>query len=109
MLLFLYIYCFLRVQAKERLLKIVRRIVDERKMGLQENKQEDGAPKDVVDVLLQDNGDSNEAQGRLSLDFITGNIIEMMIPGEETVPMAMTLAVKYLSDCPVVLQQLRVR
>ncbi|KAE8655978.1 hypothetical protein F3Y22_tig00117012pilonHSYRG00182 [Hibiscus syriacus] len=35
-----------------------------------------------------------------------GNIIEMMIPGEETVPMAMTLAVKFLTDCPVSRHQL---
>ncbi|KAF3440737.1 hypothetical protein FNV43_RR19023 [Rhamnella rubrinervis] len=96
------------LKAKERLLKIVGRIVKERKLATLENKQEDGAraPKDVVDVLLQHSGDSNEAQG-LSVDFITGNVIEMMIPGEETVPMAMTLAVKYLSDCPVALQKLR--
>lgn len=102
------------MQAKERLLKIVGRIVEERKLAtttLQQNdrKQEGeecgGAPKDVVDVLLQDR---SGAQG-LPSDFITGNIIEMMIPGEETVPTAMTLAVKYLSDCPVALQQLRVR
>ncbi|KAH7519975.1 hypothetical protein FEM48_Zijuj08G0094500 [Ziziphus jujuba var. spinosa] len=98
------------LKAKERMLRIVRRIVEERKLAM-ENSQEDGTPKDAVDVLLQDDGVgdySNETQG-LSLDFITGNIIEMMIPGEETVPMAMTLAVKYLSDCPVALQELRVR
>ncbi|XP_015889882.2 3-epi-6-deoxocathasterone 23-monooxygenase CYP90C1 [Ziziphus jujuba] len=96
------------LKAKERMLRIVRRIVEERKLAM-ENSQEDGTPKDAVDVLLQDDGVgdySNETQG-LSLDFITGNIIEMMIPGEETVPMAMTLAVKYLSDCPVALQELR--
>ncbi|GMN29286.1 hypothetical protein TIFTF001_002375 [Ficus carica] len=55
---------------------------------------------------LKESSEANEKR-RLSLDFITGNIIEMMIPGEETVPMAMTLAVKFLSDNPVVLQKLR--
>lgn len=74
-----------------------------------ENSQGNGTPKDAVDVLLQDNGDFTDEMQGLPLDFITGNIIEMMIPGEETVPTAMTLAVKYLSDCPVALQQLRVR
>lgn len=104
------------LKAKERLLKIVGRIVEERKSAMEsrgnsstnnvDNTREKGASNDVVDVLLQESSEANEKR-RLSLDFITGNIIEMMIPGEETVPMAMTLAVKFLSDNPVVLQKLR--
>lgn len=104
------------LKAKERLLKIVGRIVEERKSAMEsrgnsstnngDNALEKGAWNDVVDVLLQESSEANEKR-RLSLDFITGNIIEMMIPGEETVPMAMTLAVKFLSDNPVVLQKLR--
>lgn len=62
--------------------------------------------KDAVDVLLRDTGESNEAQQSLPLDFISGNIIEMMIPGEDSVPMVMTLAVKYLSDSPIALARL---
>ncbi|KAF4347059.1 hypothetical protein G4B88_026262 [Cannabis sativa] len=98
-------------KAKERLLKIVGRIVEERKATMEirnnnNNNKERGVGNDVVDVLLQESYDSDESR-RLPLDFITGNIIEMMIPGEETVPMAMTLAVKYLSDNPVVLDHLR--
>ena len=101
------------MQAKERLLKIVGQIVEKRKMAMENNnnntqEKERGAGNDVVDVLLQESCDSDETR-RLPLDFITGNIIEMMIPGEETVPMAMSLAVKYLSDNPVVLEHLRVR
>ncbi|KAF4383278.1 hypothetical protein F8388_009309, partial [Cannabis sativa] len=99
------------LKAKERLLKIVGRIVEERKATMEirnnnNNNKERGVGNDVVDVLLQESYDSDESR-RLPLDFITGNIIEMMIPGEETVPMAMTLAVKYLSDNPVVLDHLR--
>ncbi|XP_024030199.1 3-epi-6-deoxocathasterone 23-monooxygenase isoform X2 [Morus notabilis] len=96
------------LKAKERLLKIVGRIVEERKWGMENNSgnSNKGPPNDVVDVLLQESSDSKETR-RMPLDFITGNIIEMMIPGEETVPTAMTLAVKYLSDNPVVLQKLR--
>lgn len=91
-------------------MKIVGRIVEERKWGMENNSgnSNKGPPNDVVDVLLQESSDSKETR-RMPLDFITGNIIEMMIPGEETVPTAMTLAVKYLSDNPVVLQKLRVR
>ncbi|XP_062082599.1 3-epi-6-deoxocathasterone 23-monooxygenase CYP90D1-like [Humulus lupulus] len=41
-------------------------------------------------------------------DLIADNIIDMMIPGEDSVPVLLTLAVKYLSDCPAALQQLLV-
>uniref|UniRef100_A0A0A0KH50 22alpha-hydroxysteroid 23-monooxygenase n=1 Tax=Cucumis sativus TaxID=3659 RepID=A0A0A0KH50_CUCSA len=87
------------LKAREKLLKIVGKIVEERKSMVGEK----GAPRDAVDVLLQDH---NENQG-LPLDFISSHIIELMIPGEETVPTAMTLAVKFLSDCPRALAQLK--
>ncbi|XP_044497752.1 3-epi-6-deoxocathasterone 23-monooxygenase CYP90C1-like [Mangifera indica] len=86
------------LKAKKKLIKIVKRIVEERKLAM-EKSDEKGVAKDVVDVLL------NEKQ-YLPSDVISGNIIEMMIPGEETVPTAMTLAVKFLSDSPVALKQL---
>lgn len=77
------------------------KIVEERKWRVEEKV----APRDAVDVLLQDH---DEVQG-LPLDFISSHILELMIPGEETVPMAMTLAVKFLSDSNVALAQLMVR
>ena len=58
--------------------------------------------KDVVDVLLNDDND------QLTDTLIADNMIDMMIPGEDSVPVLMTLAVKYLSDCPPALQQLTV-
>ncbi|XP_022774001.1 3-epi-6-deoxocathasterone 23-monooxygenase-like isoform X2 [Durio zibethinus] len=92
------------LKAKERLLKMVKKIVEERKLAM-EKTDEKGMANDAVDVLLRDSEEANEKQS-VPLDFICGNIIEMMIPGEETVPMAMTLAVKFLSVCPVALHQL---
>ncbi|EOX90957.1 hypothetical protein QUC31_002879 [Theobroma cacao] len=92
------------LKAKERLLKMVKKIVEERKLAM-EKTDERGMANDAVDVLLRDREEANDKQS-LPLDFVSGNIIEMMIPGEETVPMAMTLAVKFLSDCPVALHQL---
>lgn len=71
-----------------------------------EKKEDQEVPNDAIDVLLRD---TDEHQNRLPLDFISGNIIEMMIPGEETVPTAMTLAVKFLIDNPVALAHLVVR
>ncbi|KAL2236337.1 3-epi-6-deoxocathasterone 23-monooxygenase [Sesamum indicum] len=94
------------LKAKERLLKMVNKIIKERKNAM-EKTEESGPPNDAIDVLLRDTGDSDEMQQhRLPLDFISGNIIEMMIPGEETVPTAMTLAVKFLVDNPVALAHL---
>ncbi|CAL5369147.1 unnamed protein product [Camellia sinensis] len=93
------------LKAKERLLNMVRRIVEDRKMDL-EKTDDKGMPNDAVDVLLRDTGESNEVNQRLPMDFIAGNIIEMMIPGEDSVPMVMTLAVKFLSDSPVALSRL---
>ncbi|KAG2696312.1 hypothetical protein I3843_07G052800 [Carya illinoinensis] len=92
------------LKAKERMLKVVRRIVEERKTALR-NTNEKPPIIDFVDVLLRDIEESSEMQ-RLPSDFITGNIIELMVPGEETMPTAMTLAVKFLSDCPVALEKL---
>ncbi|XP_028807242.1 3-epi-6-deoxocathasterone 23-monooxygenase CYP90C1 [Neltuma alba] len=83
------------LKAKERMMKTVRKIVEERKTATEEK----GAARDAVDVLLGDNG--------LSVEAISGNIIEMMIPGEETLPTAMTMAVKFLSDSPRALSSLR--
>lgn len=90
------------LQAKERLLKMVRKIVEERKM-VTERSEDKGLSNDAIDVLLRDTGESNGTHERLPLDFISGNIIEMMIPGEDSVPMVMTLAVKFLSDSPLAL------
>ncbi|KAL0349556.1 UNVERIFIED_CONTAM: 3-epi-6-deoxocathasterone 23-monooxygenase CYP90C1 [Sesamum radiatum] len=94
------------LKAKERLLKMVNKIIKERKNAMQKT-EENGPQNDAIDVLLRDTGYSDEMQQRrLPLDFISGNIIEMMIPGEETVPTAMTLAVKFLIDNPVALAHL---
>ncbi|XP_038996880.1 3-epi-6-deoxocathasterone 23-monooxygenase CYP90C1-like [Hibiscus syriacus] len=86
------------LKAKERLLKMVKKIVEERKSAREKTDEKEMA-KDAVDVRLRDSEEASEKQS-LPLDFISGNIIEMMIPGEESVPMAMTLAVRFLSDCP---------
>ncbi|KAK4486010.1 hypothetical protein RD792_008671 [Penstemon davidsonii] len=90
------------LKAKKRLLKIVKRIIEERKMNM-ENKEEKRLPNDAIDVLLSEIGESDEM---LTIDSISDNVIEMMIPGEETVPTSMTLAVKFLSDNPLALARL---
>ncbi|XP_012574053.1 3-epi-6-deoxocathasterone 23-monooxygenase CYP90D1 isoform X1 [Cicer arietinum] len=86
------------LQAKKKMVKLVRKIIQARR-----NKGNFEVPKDVVDVLLTDTSE------KLTDDLIADNIIDMMIPGEDSVPVLMTLATKYLSECPVALQQLTVR
>ena len=94
---------------------MVRKMIEQRKLataGIEKNGSRSNhldeaiSSVDAIDVLLRDVSDRHEADQPLPFDFITGNIIEMMIPGEDSVPMVMTLAVKYLSDNPVALSQL---
>ncbi|CAL5195617.1 unnamed protein product [Lathyrus oleraceus] len=83
------------LQAKKKMAKLVRKTIEARR-----NKGVTEVPKDVVDVLL------NDTSEKLTDDLIADNIIDMMIPGEDSVPILMTLATKYLSECPDALQQL---
>ncbi|KAI8529650.1 hypothetical protein RHMOL_Rhmol12G0241200 [Rhododendron molle] len=81
--------------AKKKMIELVRKIIrDKRSRGISV------IPQDAVDVLL------NDASEELTDDLISGNMIDLMIPGEGSVPVLITLAVKYLSDCPPALQQL---
>ncbi|KAJ6942276.1 3-epi-6-deoxocathasterone 23-monooxygenase CYP90D1 [Populus alba x Populus x berolinensis] len=86
------------LQAKKKMVKLVQKII--------QSKRDHGmismVPKDLVQVLL------NDASEHLTDDLIADNMIDMMIPGEDSVPVLMTLAVKYLSDCPPALHQLTV-
>ncbi|CAJ2646489.1 unnamed protein product [Trifolium pratense] len=94
------------LKAKERMMKIVRRIVDERKKLMMNNNAEDQC---ILDALLRDNKgelSSSNPSSSLALERICQNIIVMMIPGEETLATAMTLALKFLSDTPLVLTKL---
>ncbi|CAN4086927.1 unnamed protein product [Withania somnifera] len=56
--------------------------------------------EDVADILV------NDTSEELTDELISDNMIDLMIPGEDSVPVLITLAVKYLSDSPVALQQL---
>ncbi|ESW30608.1 hypothetical protein PHAVU_002G167400 [Phaseolus vulgaris] len=96
------------LQSKDRMVKMVRKIVEERKKLMRDNNgdEEGNAVNDVLDALLRDKGDSSSSAG-LSPEMISQNIIEMMIPGEETLPTAMTMAIKFLTDSPLALSKLQ--
>ncbi|XP_057503949.1 3-epi-6-deoxocathasterone 23-monooxygenase CYP90D1-like isoform X1 [Actinidia eriantha] len=83
------------LQAKKKMVELVNKIIQaKRRSGISE------VAKDVVDVLLKDESE------KLTDELISDNMIDLMIPGEDSVPVLMTLAIKYLSDCPLALQQL---
>lgn len=91
------------LQAKARMLKVVHRIIEEKKANYDTNCP--SPPEDVLDVLLQETNDT--AEQYFTTDIICDNMIDLMIPGEDSVPMLMSLAVKFLSDYPLALQQLQ--
>ncbi|THU61077.1 hypothetical protein C4D60_Mb07t19480 [Musa balbisiana] len=83
-------------QAKKRMGMLIESIIEEKR------KNNSGcAPRDVVDVLI------NDASDQLTDDLISDNMIDLMIPAEDSVPVLVTLAVKYLSECPLALQHLQ--
>lgn len=90
-------------------MRVVDRIVADRKHALVSREENRAPPQDIVDVLLKEASTDSDKLKHQPVELISGNIIEMMIPGEDTVPTAMTLAVKFLSDNPVALNQLVVR
>jgi len=90
------------LQAKKNMVKQVERII-EGKIRKTKNKEEDDViAKDVVDVLLKDSSE------HLTHNLIANNMIDMMIPGHDSVPVLITLAVKFLSDSPAALNLLTV-
>lgn len=87
------------LQAKKKMVNLVLQIIRDKKIksvGVSQDSM------DVADVLLKDKSE------KLTDKLISDNMIDLMIPGEDSVPLLMTLAIKYLSDCPKALHQLKV-
>ncbi|KAG1335422.1 cytochrome P450 90D2 [Cocos nucifera] len=83
------------LQAKKRMVMLIEKIIQEKR------KIKNGCTqRDVVDVLI------NDASDQLTDDLISDNMIDLMIPAEDSVPVLVTLAIKYLSECPPALQYL---
>ncbi|KAK3137296.1 hypothetical protein QOZ80_5BG0450500 [Eleusine coracana subsp. coracana] len=91
------------LQAKKRMSRLIQKIIQEKRTKMileEEDKHGRGTPSDLIDVLL------NNGSDELTDQLISDNMIDFMIPAEDSVPVLITLAVKYLSDCPQALQQL---
>ncbi|CAO2194060.1 unnamed protein product [Urochloa humidicola] len=92
------------LQAKKRMARLIQRLIQEKRKRLKvlDSGREGppAPPRDAIDVLIS--GGSDE----LTDELISDNMIDLMIPAEDSVPVLITLAVKYLSECPLALQQL---
>ena len=86
------------MQAKKRMARVIQRIIQEKRR----RRALDGPPRDAIDVLM---GAGSE---ELTDELISDNMIDFLIPAEDSVPVLITLAVKFLSECPLALQQLEV-
>ncbi|KAL5757548.1 hypothetical protein ACOSP7_020159 [Xanthoceras sorbifolium] len=99
------------LQAKKKMVKLVQKIIESKRAAAAAGGGGGSStvPKDVTDVLLLNStttASGDHQQLTDDDDLIADNMIDMMIPGEDSVPVLMTLAIKYLSDCPAALQQL---
>ncbi|XP_062213815.1 cytochrome P450 90D2-like isoform X2 [Phragmites australis] len=89
------------LQAKKRMARLIQRIIQEkRRRRILDGEGPRAAPRDAIDVLISDGSDE------LTDELISDNMIDLMIPAEDSVPVLITLAIKYLSECPLALQQL---
>jgi steroid 3-oxidase len=90
---------------------LIKKIIQEKRAAKMILEEEEGnnhlqgptTPQDLIDVLL------NSGSDELTDELISDNLIDFMIPAEDSVPVLITLAVKFLSECPRALQQLEVR
>ncbi|KAL8466143.1 hypothetical protein ACS0TY_035305 [Phlomoides rotata] len=84
------------LQAKKKMVKIIDGIIQAKRYC----KSNSGTARDVADALM------NDTSEELNDELIAENMVDLMIPGEDSVPVLVTLAVKFLSDCPAALTQL---
>ncbi|WVZ72680.1 hypothetical protein U9M48_021099 [Paspalum notatum var. saurae] len=88
------------LQAKKRMARLIQGIIQEKRRRRLGALDGSAPPRDAIDVLIS--GGSDE----LTDELISDNMIDLMIPAEDSVPVLITLAVKYLSECPLALQQM---
>ncbi|KAL6619890.1 hypothetical protein ACP70R_035029 [Stipagrostis hirtigluma subsp. patula] len=91
------------LKAKKRMTRLIQKIIQEkrRRIILEEgSRHQSRTPRDMIDVLLSNGSEE------LTDELISDNMIDFMIPAEDSVPVLITLAVKYLSGCPRAIRQL---
>ncbi|KAF3326880.1 cytochrome P450 90D2-like protein [Carex littledalei] len=86
------------LKAKKKMASLIQKIIQEKRQR-NASKRSCNA-QDAIDVLMEYSDDE------LTDDLISDNMIDLMIPAEDSVPVLVTLATKYLSECPLALKQL---
>ncbi|XP_051147599.1 3-epi-6-deoxocathasterone 23-monooxygenase CYP90D1 [Andrographis paniculata] len=94
------------LQAKKKMIEVIDEIIEAKRKRIcrmdennnKNNMYGNGAAKDVAEALMM-----NED---LTDDAIAENLIDLMIPGEDSVPLLITLSLKYLSESPAALHLL---
>uniref|UniRef100_A0A0D9WDQ5 Cytochrome P450 90D2 n=1 Tax=Leersia perrieri TaxID=77586 RepID=A0A0D9WDQ5_9ORYZ len=89
------------LKAKKRMTCLIQKIIQE-KRRIFEGNDLCAASRDLIDILMSNGSDELS----LTDELISDNMIDFMIPAEDSVPVLITLAIKYLSECPLALQQL---
>ncbi|THU71062.1 hypothetical protein C4D60_Mb08t31570 [Musa balbisiana] len=87
------------VKSKEKMVELIKDMI-----RYKVEKGEHRAQSSFVDVLIDEFYDASDPK---TIEFICGAIIEMMIPGQDSVPMTTTLAIKYMTDYPAAINKLR--
>eukprot|EP00250_Pteridium_aquilinum_P003681 c13990_g1_i1 orf=3-1577(-) len=100
------------LQSRRRMVQMITDIIREREKGVcHEEGRESKAQLDILGVLLEDRrsacSKSGDEKDEMPFEVITDNIVSFFFPSEDSVAMLMTLAVKYISECPQALLQLR--
>lgn len=92
------------LQARKRIMKMLQKIISDRRRGLTECDRED-----FLNHLLSRNGKScsDEDENFLTDEQLKDNILTMIIAGQDTTASAITWMVKYLDDNTEVLNLLR--
>eukprot|EP01018_Ginkgo_biloba_P000708 Gb_15250 [translate_table: standard] len=86
------------MRARENVIKIVKKIIEERR------RHPDAEHRDILAALM---AETNENGEKFSDNVICSNILNFMGAGEETSPMIMMCAVKYISECSKAYDELR--
>lgn len=92
------------LQAKKKMVRVIKSIIEEKRRRNLMSAGASSSPSDVVEVLINDSGDGDRW---ITDDLISDNVVDLMIPAEDSVPVLVTLAVKFLGDSPTALQQLQ--
>lgn len=91
------------MQAKKKLVQLMKSIIGERRRMRKNEKNMVPSPvKDMIDAFINDGSDE------LTDDHVVSNLINLMIPGNDSVPALIALVVKNLSESPLALRQIEV-